>query len=111
MAKTAAEKRRYYRFAMSYPIKLFERGGRPLATGKTLDLSRGGALLSLPQAMFDDLGVGGSVNVTVSLPPESYRAEAATDFACEARVVRRTQTSGRAGNIAIEFARPMQLAN
>ena len=110
MADTAAENRRYYRFVMSYPVKLYERGGRPLVTGKTLDLSRGGALLSLPQATSDDLGVGESVNVTVSLPPESYRAEAATDFACEARVVRRGQTSGRAGNIAIQFARPMQLS-
>jgi hypothetical protein len=111
MAKTAAEKRRYYRFAMSYPVKLFDRGGRQLTMGKTLDLSRGGALLSLPQATFDDLGIGGSVNVSVSLPPESYRAETATDFACEARVVRRTQTSSRAGNIAVEFARPMQIVN
>ena len=109
MAKTVAEKRQFHRFAMSYPVKLFERGGRQLTMGKTLDLSRGGALLSLPQATF--VGVGGSVNVTVSLPPESYRAETATDFACEARVVRRTQTSGRAGNIAIEFARPMQLTS
>ncbi len=111
MASTVAEKRRYHRFAMSYPIKLFGRGGHELAVCRTLDLSRGGALLPVPQDALAKLGQ--TVNITVSLPERSYRAEAVSHFACEARIVRREDADDDAGRVgvALEFAKPMQLAN
>ena len=111
MASSVGEKRRYHRFAMSYPIKLFGRGGHELAASRTLDLSRGGALLPVPQDALAKLDQ--TVNVTVSLPEWSYRAEAVSDFACEARIVRREDAADDGGHVgvALEFARPMQLAN
>lgn len=110
MAANVAEKRQYHRFALSYPIKLFGRSGQELTASRTLNLSRGGALLAVPQEALKQLGQ--TVNVTVSLPEWSYRPDAVTDFACEARVVRRKQpTDGRPGGMAIEFAKPMQLVN
>ncbi len=110
MAATGAEKRKHYRFAMSYPVKLFDRAGKQLASSQTANLSRGGALVGVCQEACDKLGH--TVNVTISLPEESYRVECATEFACQARVVRQEQlTDGLDTRVALEFATPMQLAN
>lgn len=95
---------------MSYPITVFTRGGEPLSTSRTLDLSRGGALLALPVEAIKKLG--SFVNVTISLPEESYHANEALAFTCQARIVRRHDlTDGSQEAVALEFARPVQLAN
>lgn len=110
MADTLAEKRRHYRFAMSYPVKLYDQASQQLTASQTVNLSRGGVLLPVPQEMGNLLGQ--TVNVTVSLPKESYRTEADADFACQAQVVRQEEpTDLSPGRIALQFARPMQLAN
>ena len=112
MAETAAEKRQHYRFAMSYPVKLFGRSGRQLTTGQTVNLSRSGALLSVSRDIVDELLASDGVNVTISLPAKSYRADSTTGFACNARIVRQCRLDdGAAGEVAVEFSRPMQLAN
>ncbi len=110
MADAIAEKRRHFRFTMSYPVKLYNQSSQELTASQTINLSRGGALLAAPLGAHDLLGE--TLNVTVALPEGSYRSDQATDFACQAQVMRQeAHTDDHLGLIALQFDRPMQLAN
>jgi len=80
------EQRKHERVELACPITVYDSAGEVLAKSKTLDISDGGALVSLPVESLPKIGL--KANVTFSVPrstPTTYMLE---DFACRAEVVR-----------------------
>jgi len=103
------DKRGHHRFAMSYPIRLFTSGGEEVAKTETLNISQSGTLVALPAELLQ--GLGKNINITISLPKSSYKAETVDDFACTAEVIRRQlMTDAEFASVALRFSRPLELA-
>ncbi|MBS3734739.1 MAG: PilZ domain-containing protein [Phycisphaerae bacterium] len=102
------ERRSHRRKTLACPVRMFDRGGRPLTNGRTIDLSDGGLFISTSLTAMKTLPR--RVNVTVSLPrstPNTYMLE---EVAAGAVVVRQQPMvdEGAAG-VALQFERPVEL--
>jgi len=79
-----------------------------IAKGKTLNISNGGALLSIPVSLVPQIST--DINVTFFVPrstPNTYMLE---EFASSACVTRREPLANEsATGVAIRFSRPLEL--
>lgn len=109
MSQRTSEQRKHRRTEIACPASVFDRSGRLQAKGRTMNLSDGGACVSVP---IDRLPrIHDRVNVTFSVPrstPNTYMLE---EFASPADVVRHEPLEDTAlVAVAIQFERPMDLA-
>lgn len=87
---------------------MFDRGGRQLAEGRTVDLSDGGTFVATgaetPQ------GLPERVNVTLSVPRSTANTYMVEEVAAEANVLRE-QLAGNQGEagLALQFRRQLAL--
>ena len=109
MPKKIAERRASARMALSCPVSLYDRAGDLLVRSKTVNLSDGGLLVSVPVETLGRLGE--STNVALSVPrstPTTYMLE---DFACPARVVRhQPMVDEQFAGVALAFEEPQELS-
>ena len=108
MARQSREHREHERVELACPIKLYDNGGEVLAQSKTLNISDGGALVSLP---LDSLPkIGSKANITLSVPrstPTTYMLE---DFACRGEVIRHQPlVESNFAGLALRFEEPQEL--
>jgi len=109
MTVSQQERRRFKRVTVSCPVTVFSRGGEELATGKTVDLSDGGAFVAIPMEKIET--VDGPLNVAFALPRTTPNSQMIEDVACHATVLRRQpmRSDDHAG-LALRFTRPLDLA-
>jgi hypothetical protein len=109
MSGRARERRKHERKVVACAVSVYDRGGKAVATGRTVNLSDGGALLSVPIRSVGE--VGSKVNVTLSVPrttPNTYMLE---EVASAATVVRQQPLVDAAfAGVALRFDRPLDLA-
>jgi len=103
------ERRSYKRHNLDCPVAILDRGGRAVARGRTVNLSDGGALVSIPTSYAPEVST--NVKVLFSVPratPNTYMLE---EFASPACVVRRQGlVDESAEGVAVRFTRPLNLA-
>ncbi len=106
---TASERRRFFRFDMNYPTKLYSRKGQFVAESQTVNISQRGALVAIPTDALAQLN--DRMNVTISLPQDVHQARSVMSFACEARMVRaQAHDNGSTQCVALEFTSPIILS-
>ena len=109
MHGTPSEKRQHKRTELAFSFTL--RGGESEVISKTksLNISDGGALVSVPVDAVPEFG--SNLHVCFSVPrktPNTYMLE---DFLCSGRVVRHQPLEdNRLVGVALEFSQPLQLA-
>ena len=93
---------------MSCPVKLVGKGGSPVATGQTVNISDGGTLIAIaPEAA---PAVGSVVEISMEVPTGNPPTWPARVFTSKARVVRHRDLGqpGKTG-VALEFLKPLKL--
>ena len=108
MAKQKAERRSHKRMDMDCLIEILRnQAGRPIR-GRTVNLSDGGAMVSVPIQSIPDLGE--KVDVTISLPRSTPNSRMIETVSSSAKVVRHEPgVDDAVGFIAVQFPRPMDL--
>ena len=110
MAKQKVERRRHERFDLSCTTEIFSSEGRLLARTKTVNVSDGGALLSVPADSLPSFD-GQDVNISFDVPrstPNTYMLE---EFSAKAKVLRSQPANDDSlAGVAIQFFRPVNLA-
>jgi c-di-GMP-binding flagellar brake protein YcgR len=103
----ARERRRYARFGVDAAVSLFE-DQRELLSGRSLNISDGGALLAAPARPAPR--VGQTVQVSLRLPRSTPNSFLLEDVACPAKIVRQ-QRYGSNGQtaLALQFDQPLDL--
>ena len=108
MGYQGPERRRHKRHEMACPLALLGADGAATARSKTIDLSDGGLLVSLPDDRAPESGAG--LRVKLSVPrstPNTYMLE---EFGSSATVVRREPLAGkRLIGVALQFGEPLRL--
>ncbi len=108
MAKQDEERREHKRHGLDCPVAVFCRGGQELTRGKTVNISDGGAFVSIPIKPIPDISA--DVNVTFSVPrttPNTYMLE---EFASPASIIRHQPLVDESlAGLAIRFDRPLEL--
>jgi len=108
MRNGTAERRENPRTDLSCPVSLYNRAGELIARAKTVNVSDGGMLVSIPVSALPKLE--DRANVALSVPrstPTTYMLE---DFACAARVVRHQPMVDDAfAGVALAFDEPQDL--
>jgi len=108
MGKQHAERRKHKRHDLPCPIRLFSQAGEQIATGKTLNISDGGALVPVSGHILPRLRE--SVNLTFSVPRSTANTYMLEDFACCATVLRHEVVAADdQACLAMEFVRPLHL--
>ena len=107
MSDKFVDRRWHSRFRLSLPIKLRRENGGEWITGQTVDLSDGGALLSMPSHLVPP--VGSRVSVELEVPESQTAAGQAVQVNSQAKVVR--HQPGQVGElgVAIQFMAPLDL--
>jgi len=108
MESSSADQRRFPRAAMSCPARLVGKGGKLIATGRSVDISDGGTLIAVaPEAAPP---VGSVVELTMEVPTGNPPTWPARVFTSKARVVRHRDLGqpGKTG-VAMEFLQPLKL--
>jgi hypothetical protein len=109
MSDYGQERRVHKRQNLACPISFLSRGGHAVAVGKTINISDGGALISLPACAIPDIGA--NVNVKFAVPrntPNTYMLEKFASQACVTR--RHALLKDSSAGVAVRFGRPLDLA-
>jgi len=108
MTGTDNERRRYKRQNLPCPTVVELSDGLALGSTRTINISDGGVLITLPADALPDPGT--EVKVTFSVPrttPNTYMLE---QFSCGARVVRLAPVpDGGHTGVGLQFDQPMDL--
>jgi len=109
MPKKTAERRASPRMALCCPVSLYDPAGELLVQSRTVNISDGGLLVSVPVKTLGQLAE--SANVAFSVPrstPTTYMLE---DFACAARVLRhQPMVDDQFAGVALVFEESQQLS-
>ena len=90
------------------PVSVFTRSGEFVAKGRSLDISDGGAYVSVPAEAIDR--IQGRVNLTFSIPRSTENTYMLEDFACQADILRQQPLVDESlAGVAIAFTTPMNL--
>lgn len=110
MDASAADKRQYRRLGLVCPITLGTgvEEPMPMTSTRTLNLSDGGALVSVPVGVLPP--IGSMLAVQFAVPRSTQNTYMLEGFACQAQVVRHMplKDSHRLG-VALRFIRPLTL--
>lgn len=109
MPNVNPERRRYQRWTLACPITVYADDGEVFATGKTVNVSDGGALLVINQSAQTGSTVPLSVNVQFKLPRTTANTCMFEPVATSARVVRSEPLDSGLFSIALEFLGPIEL--
>ena len=108
MPKQQYDRRKYYRTDVSCPVTVSAAGHSGQAKGNTLNLSDGGALLTIPINSMP--GLAERVAVQLSLPRTTPNTRMYEDLASQATVVRhQPMIDERLVGVAIRFSKVMKL--
>ncbi len=109
MAKAVTERRKHKRTRTRCPFTLFDSRGHIIGAGDTVDVSDGGALLSIPEAY--DLEPKTKLEVAIFVPRKPRRADNLDLHASAAQVARHRVTKrGRKTGLAIQFSKPVSFS-
>ncbi|MHC4983635.1 MAG: PilZ domain-containing protein [Planctomycetota bacterium] len=108
MPAPAEERRAHKRQNLACPTALLDSGGEIIAKGKTVNLSEGGALVSVPIESAPDMAA--DVEIRFSVPRSTANTYMLEEFASLACVTRHQPLvdESRAG-VAIRFNKPLEL--
>ena len=108
MASERQERRQHSRLKAGCPVSVFTRSGELVAKGRSLDISDGGAYVSVPAEAIDR--IQGRVNLTFSIPRSTENTYMLEDFACQADVLRsQPLVDDNLAGVAMAFAHPIHL--
>ena len=103
-----AERRRHKRFPLPCPVRVSQ-GEAAEAAGKTANVSDGGLLVAVPQAILP--ACGSLVDVLLRVPRSTANSYMLEEFVSHARVVRhQTSADSQTASVALQFLRPLDLA-
>ena len=109
MSGLPEERRAHKRQQLACPVSLFSRGGQALAQGNTVNISDGGALVSVPGGSAPEADA--EINLTLSVPRATASTYMLEEFATAGRVIRRRQLDdGQTAGLAVHFRKPLGLA-
>ncbi len=108
MTDQPQQRRQHNRVKVECPVTFFTRSGEVAAKGKSVNLSNGGILVSIP---VEEAGkIRGTVNLTFSVPRSTENTYMLEDFACQADILRRQALVGEnSTGVAVAFTRPLNL--
>ena len=108
MAQLSSERRRDKRTSLTCSVKLLDRTGELLAESKTINISDGGMLLSLPVKSLPS--IGNNLNCEVALPRFTSTSFMFERFTSNVRVLRhQPMVDDRYAGMALGFAQPQKL--
>lgn len=108
MASERQERRRHSRLKAACPVSVFTRSGELVAKGRSLDISDGGAYVSVPAEAIDR--IKGRVNLTFAVPRSTENTYMMEDFACQADILRQQPLVDKnLAGVAIAFTDPIDL--
>ena len=108
MSKNERERRRSTRMDVPCPIQVRDPRGQFEASGRTINISDGGAMLSLPVNSLP--GLAKEMKVVFSVPRLTPNTRMFEQFECPATVVRHQPlTDDMLAGMAIRFTRPLDL--
>jgi hypothetical protein len=109
MSRQRPEHRRHKRLRLACPVTVCQSDGQDIGRTRTLNVSNGGALVSLPVDRLPPCGC--ELRLTVSVPrstPNTYMLE---EFRSGATVVRhQALVDERRAGVAVRFTQPLELA-
>ena len=109
MAKNGAERRRHKRHRIACPLSILRFGAAEPLTGKTLDVSDGGAILAIPIKAVPR--VSERVKVVLGVPRSTANTYMLEEVPCEARVVRhQPMDDNSVVGVALQFSPALDLA-
>lgn len=109
MTRPTEERRAHERWNLACPVTIVQAGGSFYASGKTLNVSDGGAFVTVPAEDWPDAAEETELTIRLSVPrstPNTYLLE---DFHANARVVRTRPANGEDFAVALEFIQPIPL--
>ena len=102
------ERRKHKRHEVSCPATLTQDDGRLIASGKTANVSDGGAFFFTSAG--DLVNLDGRLILKLAVPRKTANTYMLEDFSLPAHVVRRNQSYGQTlTGIALEFTSPVDL--
>ncbi len=108
MSGKQSEKRRYVRKDLSCPVTLLDAKGLESTSLKTVNISDGGALVSIPLDRLPDCDE--KLKLSLSVPRSTSNTFMLEDFETEGMVVRHQPLrDDRFAGVALKFAKPVKL--
>jgi c-di-GMP-binding flagellar brake protein YcgR len=106
MRHKAAERRKHKRSDLACPAAVKLHDGEPAVRGRTINLSDGGCLVSLPLPRLPPFGE--KVRIRLAVPRTTPNTHMLEEFACEARVIRQEpMREEQLAAVALRFDHPV----
>ncbi len=109
MTRSPSERRAHRRFDLACPVVVTDNAGNKLLDTKTLNLSDGGALLTVPTKQ--TIGLGQYVHVDVRLPRSTPNTFMFENISSDASILRHEPMKEHSSvATALTFTKPMKLS-
>ncbi len=109
MTKAKRERRAHKRYPISCPVVITDREGNELFQTKTLNISNGGALMSVP--IERTIPLGRSVRLLLRLPRSTPNTFMYEEVSSDAQVVRhQPMVDFSQAAAAVKFSKPLNLS-
>jgi c-di-GMP-binding flagellar brake protein YcgR len=109
MSGRTAERRENPRTDLRCAVSLYNRAGKLIVRAKTVNISDGGMLVSIPVRALPKLE--DHADATLSVPRSTPTTHMLEDFACPVRVVRhQPMVDERFAGVALAFDEPQELS-